>query len=309
MNHNLICPLCKNNDISIIEEIRKNEIHYINKKIFNIDISNIIKKDFNYIKCNTCSLGFFNPMFSGDSDYYDSLNQHSWYYLHEDKTEFIFSKKYIEKDMHVLDIGSGRGVFKTYIDTDHYTGLELSSNAVELAKKDSINVINTTIEDFALNSKNTFDVIVSFQVLEHITNVESFILSSIKILKENGKLIIAVPNSDSFIKNIANHLLDLPPHHILHWNEKSLKYLAKKYNLNVVEVFKERVTNIHKKSFYTTATNKIILNILGITNKRIDTRFVVRAVNKISYLMAKFFQYLTVHKRYDGQTIIIVLEK
>ena len=80
----------------------------------------------------------------------------------------------------MLDVGSGRGVFSKYLDSSiDYTGLELSSEAVQLAKEDQINVLNMTIEDFAKTTQKKYDFIVSFQVLEHIEDIESFMNSLI----------------------------------------------------------------------------------------------------------------------------------
>jgi 2-polyprenyl-3-methyl-5-hydroxy-6-metoxy-1,4-benzoquinol methylase len=307
------CPLCNScNDNAPKEEIKKTDIVKLYKKAFDLDVTYLIKNDFTYIKCRNCDLGYFYPAYMGDDYFYSSLNKQEWYYLHEDKTEFEFSKKHIDSTMSVLDIGSGRGVFSKYIDCKEYVGLELSENAIDLARKDGVNVLNQSIENYSNNNK-IFDVVVSFQVLEHIFNFDSFLSSTLKILKNNGTLIIAVPNSDSFIKYSTNNILDLPPHHVLRWNKNSLKYLAKRYNLNVVEVFKENITNIHKKYFYTVIIRKTILGLFGIKTKLVDSSKVFKIINItskiISILLYRFLTLFQLHHKNDGQTIIIVFKK
>ena len=310
MENKVKCPLCNSYDDA--SEIKKKDIVLLYKKAFDIDVTYLVKDNFTYTKCKNCELGYFYPAYMGDDYFYNNLNKQEWYYLHEDKTEFEFSAKYIDSSIAVLDIGSGRGIFSSYIDCKEYVGLELSNNAVNLAEKDGVNVLNQSIEDYSNNNK-VFDVVVSFQVLEHIFHFDLFLSSAIKVLKKGGIFIIAVPNSDSFLQYSTNNILDLPPHHVLRWNEKSLRYLAKKYHLNVVEIFKEGVTNIHRRAFYTVMMRKNILDFFGIKSKLVDSSKVFRIINfafrVMSIILYRLFDMFQLHKKNDGQTIIIVLEK
>ena len=152
------------------------------------------------------------------------------------------------------------------------------------------------------------NVVVTFQVLEHITNIDTFIESSIKVMKPNGLLIIAVPNNESFIKFCQNNLLNMPPHHLLHWNEKSLSYIAKKYNLEIVDIYKESLTNIHKKWHDTVLISKAIRNFFGLKTKSINVSFTQKIINKLAFLLSHKIKPSNSMNE-DGATIAIVLKK
>ncbi|MDR0571870.1 MAG: class I SAM-dependent methyltransferase [Rickettsiales bacterium] len=307
------CPLCKNKEISIIEtfSIQIIKQHYLNAALdVNYLFNDIDSLD--YLECNECRLKFFNPIVLGDSRYYSHLQKEDWYFLHEDKTEFEFSKQYIKSTDNVLDVGSGRGVFLKHINCAFYQGLESSNKALELANSDGVNVISESVQEHCKNKKDFYDVVVIFQVLEHVANIDDFIRSSIAALKKNGKLIVAVPNNDSFIKDYSNNFLNLPPHHQLHWNEYSLSKLASLYNLEKIEVFKERVTSIHREYFYYTLEQRLFRKISGRVFHIVEDFGKCKTSHLKGYLIKAYVGFLKLfryHESQDGQTIISVYKK
>jgi len=305
------CLLCDSKKLYLQEKIQtRSIIQSWEKQKISVGylFENVVELD--KMICKNCELVFFSPLIPGDNDFYSQLALQNWYYNHNDKTEFSFSNNYIEENDSILDIGSGRGTFKKHIKKNiDYTGLELSSNAVHLATKDNINVVEQTIESYSEKNLNKHDVAVAFQVLEHITNIESFIKSSIKAIKPLGFLIIAVPNNDSFIKDAFNNLLNSPPHHTIQWNEKSLTFLAKKYDLNVVEIYKEQVTKIHKDWYFSTTVNKFLRNILNLKTKSFNVNISDRIINKIASIISKLWVFKNSYKNKFGHTILIVMQK
>ncbi len=307
----LKCPLCDGSDLKEIDIIKSTDIILLWKKR-NINVSNLFRGN-NFIfkyKCQICGLEFFNPFVSGENKFYSELGKEDLYYLHEDKTEFVYSSQYIKEGDRVLDIGCGCGAFVKYINKQVvYTGLELSSKAVELAQKENINVVKKTIEDFSKENKYSQDVVVTFQVLEHIADIDKFICSVILTLKQDGLFIIAVPNNKSFIRNAQNNLLNLPPHHLLHWDETSLQYIAKKYHLDIVDIYKEKVTNVHKTWYYSTQISNHIRSLLGMSTKSVNRAFFSKIIQIISSLLSRVAKYSSLHSKKDGHTIVIVLKK
>jgi len=63
----------------------------------------------------------------------------------------------------------------TFCKKNYYQRLDLSSKAVDLAKKDKINVLPIPIEEFSLENKEGFDVVSIFQVIEHISSLDIFV--------------------------------------------------------------------------------------------------------------------------------------
>jgi len=302
------CPNCKSSDLNVIETIEIGDLEWLYNR-FKVSIHHQTKpiKSIDFVKCSNCSLGTFSPMIVGDDLFYKQLQSEEWYYLHEDKSEFEFAKKYINPNSIVLDIGSGRGAFKKYIECNHYQGLEFSSKAIELAEKDGVNVIAESIETHSLTHKNFYDVAVIFQVLEHVPEVEAFISSTIQCIKPGGHLIIAVPNNDGFIGKTTNHALNLPPHHVIHWNEKSLLTLGKKFNIRHIETNFENLTPIHKIFFWQTYIKNKINSLIFRRKKLVDQSLIFLIINKVSYYLARFLKHFKTNQR--GHTVIVVYEK
>jgi 2-polyprenyl-3-methyl-5-hydroxy-6-metoxy-1,4-benzoquinol methylase len=90
-----------------------------------------------------------------------------------------------------------------------------------------------------------FDYIVLFQVLEHIDKFENLLQNIHYLLKNNGKLIISVPNGESvLIQEKYFPGIDMLPNHVNKWNEKSLKIALNKFE--DIKIFKEKISYINE---------------------------------------------------------------
>jgi 2-polyprenyl-3-methyl-5-hydroxy-6-metoxy-1,4-benzoquinol methylase len=92
--------------------------------------------------------------------------------------------------------------------------LEFNDEGIKKAKSAGLNVIKESIEVHAVENEAKYDVVTSFQVLEHIGDSRNFIEASLKGVKPGGKLVISVPSYDSLVSVQLNNTLNLPPHHI-----------------------------------------------------------------------------------------------
>jgi SAM-dependent methyltransferase len=80
-------------------------------------------------------------------------------------------------------------------------------------------------------------VVCSFQVLEHIYDVKSFLEASLHVLKPKGKLIIGVPNNEPYFLGYDKYAtLNLPPHHMGLWNKSVFEKVAPLFNLKIIDV-------------------------------------------------------------------------
>ena len=109
----------------------------------------------------------------------------------------------------LLEIGTGSGFFllectKKLPDAELY-GLEYDPRLLEVTTKKvpDCTLINGNAEEFHFPKK--FDIIVSFQVIEHLYQPELMLSQVKKHLKSNGLFIISTPNLDGlgakFLKN------------------------------------------------------------------------------------------------------------
>jgi len=314
MPNKTLCPSCSNEKILDFAEIDTDEIVSLYKKN-NISTEELFKgiPSVSLLHCSNCDLKFFKPSVAGDENFYNQLQEKDWYFLHSDKTEFTYSNEFVSENNKVLDVGSGRGVWAKYVSAGKgvfYQGIEFSSKSIELAQKDKVNVIKESVEEHAQKFAGYYDVVVTFQVLEHVEEIRKFIASCVTCLRPGGKLIIAVPNNEGFLKKMVNNWLNMPPHHINHWNERSLEKLADTFKLRTIAVHKEKVTTVHKLLFYNILVYSGLSSVLGYKRTLVDNSLKFKILNKISYWLAKLIMpFSKKHLNSDGHTIIVVLEK
>lgn len=152
------------------------------------------------------------------------------------KVQFIKkSLASIHKKGKILEIGYGTGdllheIYKSSFDSSIY-GLEVVDEAEKLYKrrfpKDKSIYFHTADAEKKLPFKsNFFDLIVFSHVLEHIKKEDNFIKEIVRILKNDGIAIIAVPEWEGG----ENHL------HYRQYNKKELVYFSKKYKLRLVSL-------------------------------------------------------------------------
>ena len=305
----VICNLC-NSKMNFSGKIFSSDIisswRTIGISVDRLFDSEILEK----VECENCSLSYYLPFSSGDDQFYGDLTRLSWYYEHSGKTEFVFSRKYIKPGMKVLDVGCGIGEFSSYLGSEvDYLGVEFSTKSVEKAKAMGRNVDILDITKCDQNLHNMFDVVVCFQVLEHISEINPFLESLKSLCKPGGKIIIAVPNNDGFIANAVNNILNFPPHHLLFWNKKALTYISQKCHLHVVEYFEEPLTRIHAAWYRSVKINGYINVALGREKKVLDLSFLGRVINLISKIFAKTITSFAFLAKVSGHTSIIVFEK
>lgn len=93
-----------------------------------------------------------------------------------------------------LDFGCGFGGFLKFINKYqiyNFTGYEINDTAISNLESRSLPII-TSLEDIS----NTYDNVVSINVLEHVDNDILELEEIHKVLKNKGKLILYLPNSE-----------------------------------------------------------------------------------------------------------------
>ncbi|WP_373032452.1 class I SAM-dependent methyltransferase [Sulfurovum sp.] len=298
------CPLCESNDINTIEKIDAKSLIKLYEKMTDIDFSYLIYQDIEYCECQHCKLRYFNPLITGDEQFYNSLQKFDWYYMNE-KDEYNEAKKYIKATDRVLEVGSGKGAFAKDLPTKDYVGLDFSLKAKEMAAENGIFIENEMVQDYADKNLNKFDIVVSFQVLEHIPNPKSFLEAKLKALKIGGKMIIAVPSEDSFLKYVTNGILNMPPHHVTRWSDDTLRYIADEYNLELLALQHEKVQKTHELLYVSTSIENSLLK-----PRLLDISFLRKAISKLVSIYSKVL-VKGVNKEIssNGHTVIAVYQK
>lgn len=284
------CILCNSSHIILIDCIKSVDLVKLFKNRAKVDVERLFveKPVINYYSCSNCKLKFYLPQVIGDGTFYDALQNYNGYYL-EDKSEFYEAAKWINSNHDVLEIGCGTGNFVNFINCKSFTGLEFSEKSIQIARSKNINVVNELLEEHVNTNKNKYDVVCYFQVLEHVKDPRQFIKDSIGCLKEGGKLIIAVPNDDSFIKGAVNGYLNMPPHHASRWSEHTLKNIASLFGISFITLSHEPLHKRHKAFYAKTKVYHVLNRFFGvkyrIVDRRIKNNFLYIAATLLSYLL------------------------
>jgi SAM-dependent methyltransferase len=285
--NNVSCPLCNSQNVELIETISAHEIEYQYKK--NFAVSTSLHADIvDYLVCNECKLGFFNPMATGDEILYEQLQKFDWYYM-SDKPEFALAQKYLPDTGRVLEVGAGKAAFSNAVGKNRYVGLEFNDETIARAHADGVILIKESIEAHAINNKQKYKAVVSFQVLEHVPMPSSFIQGCVDSLQEGGCLILAVPNHDGLCGLAQNHLLDMPPHHVTHWSEVTLKKIASLFDLELVGVEFEPVAGYHLVWARQVVWERRLRHCFWMRPSLLDTSYAARFLSKIASYIAKVF--------------------
>ena len=116
-------------------------------------------------------------------------------------------------------------------------GVEPSLEARKIAKETNhielIGNINTVKE-----KKNSIDRVMLWHVLEHIPNIDEVFVKINLLLKDDGKLIIAVPNSkaydaEKYQENWAGYDV---PRHLSHFQKTTFKRIADKHSFEITKI-------------------------------------------------------------------------
>lgn len=112
--------------------------------------------------------------------------------------------KHIEKGSHkILDVGCGAGALGDYLKKQGYAkeiiGLELITEAADVASNKLDKVICcdlniTPVANYEKDIGNKFDYIICADVLEHLIDPWSTLITLVGMLKQDGRLIVSMPN-------------------------------------------------------------------------------------------------------------------
>jgi len=165
--------------------------------------------------------------------------------LYHKAREYMLKKKYDwvvkgagKSSGRLLDVGAGTGHFAHFMQQKGWDVLALEPDGTARqvgAEKLKITIL--PLEALAQQEASTYDVITLWHVLEHVHDLEGYIAHFHSILKQDGTLIIAVPN---YMSKDAKHYQSQwaaydVPRHLWHFSPESMQQLLGRHAFNIVQ--------------------------------------------------------------------------
>ena len=142
------------------------------------------------------------------------------------------------KDVRVLEVGSASGDYAMMLKKvfHNVTTTEKDNNGRDYQKGKGINCINTHPDesDFIdkLGADSSFDLICCFSYLEHLPDPQNALKKFNKLIKDNGILMIEVPNSEFIFRNgLLNEII---PDHLCYYTPNTICKLLDNSRLFII---------------------------------------------------------------------------
>lgn len=147
----------------------------------------------------------------------------------------------LESINNIIDIGCGEGFIVNCLNREDITGVDISKNALNIAKQKNpgCNFCTGSVYDLSFK-KSSFDLVIATEVLEHLENPEKALQEIRRV--SSSYCLFSVPNEPYFRtmnflrgKNLKRFGNDIE--HVQNWSSREFVKLIEKY-FHVVDVKK-----------------------------------------------------------------------
>ncbi len=161
---------------------------------------------------------------------------------------------------HVLEVGCGRGNFlKRAHQAGHaVVGIDLNHASLKAASEQGLSVAFTDVQTLARQQPGRYDAIVAFQVLEHTPDPRGFLEDLLHLLRPGGRLVLAVPNPNGWLRLDEHNLLNQPPHHMTRWVPETFQRLPALFPLSIVSVESEPLAQDQVDYYLTLQLRRVV---------------------------------------------------
>jgi 2-polyprenyl-3-methyl-5-hydroxy-6-metoxy-1,4-benzoquinol methylase len=230
------CPVCGSSAIN---------------PLLTITDHSVSRENFTIWQCSNCSLRFTQdvPDESSIAPYYQSPD----YISHTDTARGLVNSLYqkvrkftvdqkarlvIDHTVNkgrILDLGAGTGAFLLAMQQHSWDvkGIEPDEGARARAKQAGIELSDTSMLDSL--EPSSFDAITLWHVLEHVHSLHAYMDRIKQLLRDKGRIFIAVPNYESLDGSIYKlywAAYDVP-RHLYHFSPRSMEILASAHGLKL----------------------------------------------------------------------------
>ncbi len=132
---------------------------------------------------------------------YNGIQEMAAYRLHSDVFELL--KPYLKKEMHVIDFGCGQGAFSQRLVDEGMIVDACDINTDQIKAKVNKKITLDLNKELDLNSfSEKYDVLIALEILEHLQNPWKYLSDCLKLLKDDGIILLSTPNISNFVSRL-----------------------------------------------------------------------------------------------------------
>jgi SAM-dependent methyltransferase len=216
------------------------------------------KFDFNFSRCRACRTLYMSPRPTPElmSSYYGSSeNYRVWAEhifpaseesrrerIHRPMLEFVAAacERHNVARGKLVEIGPGFGTFAALAQDSAMFGsvlvIERTPEMADACRARGLTVIEQAVEDVPFQQVGKADVVVSFEVIEHLFDPTQYLRSTARLLPAGGLLLLTCPNGEGFDTAMLGALsVAVDSEHVNLFNAHSLAVLLERCGFEVLE--------------------------------------------------------------------------
>ena len=241
---NISCPLCQ--ELSYSEKFK---FEYATNYVLDVIQAPVPYPIPSIVKCNNCNHHYVIPQITSEklNEYYS--NETSTYYTFVGKESNHLKSKHTEiykriqnyvDHGRIMEIGCGLGYLLSYFPKEKWDriGIEPSKDISSFGRDNLGLKILTEFLDYSTFKKDSFDVIMLFDVMEHLKDASGMIDLVKYYLKPGGLLVFGTGNIESIEAKLYGKLWGYLStwDHISFFSIPGIKYLLDNKNLKTLEI-------------------------------------------------------------------------
>jgi 2-polyprenyl-3-methyl-5-hydroxy-6-metoxy-1,4-benzoquinol methylase len=218
------------------------------------------KNGIDYVNCARCRTFYVSPRpspavldwFYGDSPNYAYWNAHIFPASEPARRQHIFRPR-VDRLLEIcarhgvrtealLEVGAGFGTFCSELLArgvfSRVVGVEPTPGLAATCRQRGIEVLEQPVEHIDTAEAGQFDVVASFEVIEHLFSPMEFVGHMQRLLRPGGVMMLTCPNGLGFDVEALGTLSTTVDHeHLNYFNEASLSAMLGRAGMEVLESF------------------------------------------------------------------------
>lgn len=237
------CKLCGESDIKVIYD----------GKIRNGGLGQYTEENVRMYQCTACNVIWHEEIVEDLKRYYESKEyrnslegtseEKDFYRLHDKESmdKFRYTGTTIFRDKAVADIGCGCGAFLDYVKgvAREVIAIEPSETYRRIMDRKGFHTY-AYAREAVRDRANAIDVIMSFDVIEHVEDPKQFVRDVYDLLSENGIAVIGTPTDAPVMRELLGEIYEkkllFSTQHLWIFSEKNLKMIAENVGFEKPEV-------------------------------------------------------------------------